>query len=279
MQARLVTEFIPGRWKPWVKCAMPTLLALLLLCSGCIVVPVPESGRKVTTDYKQKAARLMNSAATRDKVVRELGQPAWDFPDLRVMDYHWSATEWGFFWAWAVWGESVAGDFGYKKIPTHRLLWLSFDEQDHLTRWKLTRLPITQTRTRWEMARRWLESNGAVLSTIPPKQFVPVVPPPGQALLHLFWSRGKFYSRIAEISVNEVLRAEIRAGAFTTFAFPAGECELTVALASLRLQAAAGQVLFVEFQPAHKSSAVGMSLVERSESSALAELKQLEFCK
>lgn len=137
------------------------LTGLALALTGCLVVPIPEAGRKVTADWKAQAARLQAERATREEVTRQLGSPAWDFPDLQVIGYHWVGVEWAAFWLASGAG---AADSGICEPTTHRLLWLYFDDQDRLARYKLTQFPLIETRTKWECARRWRES----FSPLPP---------------------------------------------------------------------------------------------------------------
>jgi hypothetical protein len=137
------------------------LLALLLIefCSGCVVVPIPQPGRHVKTEYKQKAAALQASAASREEVIRQLGPPSLDFPDLAVLGYRWTASEWKVYWAYVIaGGYSATGDAGCAESTINRVLWLRFTDQNRLAHWKLTILSDKETQDPWKVARRWSES-------------------------------------------------------------------------------------------------------------------------
>lgn len=251
------------------------MTGLALALTGCIVVPIPSSGRKVTANWKAQASKLEAASATREQVTRQLGSPAWDFPDLQVVGYQWSGVEWSVFWLLAG-GYNAAG--GIYEPTSHRLLWLSFDDQERLAHWKLSSLPQPETRTKWEYARRWRES----VSPPPPptpKRFEPASPPPGKTLVHVFWDKGNAASGVEAVKVDGLRGAEIRKGGFTTLMLEPGQHEIEMLSKPLALDLAADEVGFLNFHPDKKAVAQGTALAKCPEPEAVNRLKPLSFCK
>ena len=107
------------------------LTGLALALTGCIIIPIPSSGLKVTSSWKRQAAKLQAACATRQQVTNQFGSPDWDFPDLQLVGYQWSGVEWS---ALVAIGGGYDGAGGIAKPTTHRLLWLNFDDQDRAER-------------------------------------------------------------------------------------------------------------------------------------------------
>ena len=251
------------------------LTGLALTLTGCIVIPIPEAGRKVTANWKAQAAKLQAVGATREEVTHQLGSPGWDFPDLRVIGYQWSGVEWSVLW-FAAGNYTVDG--GICEPVSHRLLWLNFDDQERLARWTLSSLPEVETRTKWEYARRWRES----VSPPPPptpKRFEPASPPPGKALVHIFWDKGSAASRVQAVKVDGLRAADIRKGGFTTLVLEPGHHEFEMLYKPLALDLAGDEVCFLSFQPEKKAVSQGTALAKCPELEAVSRLKPLSFCK
>jgi len=250
------------------------LAGLALALTGCII-PIPDSGLKVTNSWKGQVAKLQAAGATRQQVTNQLGSPAWDFPELGVIGYHWSGVEWSAFW---VAGGFGGADFGVVEPTSHRLLWLNFDEQERLAHWKLSVRQQPETRTKWEYARRWRES---VRPPPPPNpwRFEPSSPPPGKALVHVFWDKGNAASGFHTIRIDSLVSAEIRKGGFTTLVLEPGHHEIELLSKPLALDLAGDEVCFLNFQPENKTASQGAALTKCPEPKAVDRLKQLTFCK
>jgi len=186
-----------------------TLLVLVILltcfCSGCVVVPIAQSGRSVNAEYKKRASSLQTSAASREQVIRALGEPTMEFTDLRVLGYQWTGLEWNVYWVLIV----GRGDAGCSETTIRRRLWLAFDDQNRLAHWQLTRQPTTTIRTEWEQARTWRESLSPPLSSPPPRHFEPRHPPSGKALVHDFWDQGHDCAKVMPVRVDAIFRLRL----------------------------------------------------------------------
>jgi hypothetical protein len=250
------------------------LSGLALGLSGCLIIPIPTDGRKETAYWKQQAVTLQNAHATRQQVVCQLGAPVWNFEDLQVLGYKWSGVEWACFWLLA---GGYNADAGVCDPTIQRLLWLSFDDQDRLKDWKLGHIPELENRTKWERARRWRESLSPPLAT--PKRYAAVPPPPGKALVHVIWDRGKSISWVMVVKVDGVEQAEIRKGAFTSLVLDPGHHEIGIQPTPLPLSVVADEVFCLIFTPDKKSAAEDPALTKCSEPEALPRLNKLSFCK
>ncbi len=261
--------------KPFRILGTVALIGVAVTLSGCLIVPIPNSGLKVTNNWKKQAAKLEVARATREEVTRQLGPPIWDFPDLQVIGYRWSGVEFSMFWLIAG-GYSAAGGIAEPNID--RLLWMNFDDQERLAHFKLTQLPAIETRTKWENARRWRESfNPPPPPT--PKRFEPASPPSGKALVHVFWDKGKAASGVEGVKVDGQRAAEIRKGGFTTLVLEPGRHEFEMLSKPLALDLTAGEVCFLNFQPEKKAVSQGTALARCPGAEAVSRLKPLSFCK
>lgn len=251
------------------------LMGLLVALSGCIVIPIPEHGRKVTADWKARSSKLLTDHATREEVTRQLGSPAWDFPDLQVIGYRWSGVEWSAIW---IAGGAGGAGGGFYEPTSHRLLWLNFDGQDRLAHSKLITFPEIETRTKWERARCWRETLGPP-PPVPPKRFESSSPPPGKALVHIFWHKGNVGSFVEAVKIDGLCSANLRKGAFTTLVLEPGHHDIEVLSKPLPLDLASDEVCFLSFHPSKKTLSQGTALARCPESDAVKRLKTLTFCK
>lgn len=248
---------------------------LALCLSGCLVIPIPRAGWKVTEGWKAQATRLQAASATRQQVTNQLGPPAWEFPELRVLGHQWSGVE--FSGLWVAGGMGGAGG-GYCEPTIHRLLWLYFDDQERLAHWKLTSVPQPETRTTWESARRWRET----LRPPPPaapKRSESASPPPGKALVHVLWDKGSAVTGVKSVKVDGQASAELRKGAFTTLALESGPHMIGILSETLALDLAGGEVCFLSFRPDKQAIAKGAALARCPEPEAVKRLDHLSFCK
>lgn len=250
-----------------------------LLVTGCVSIPIPREGRHVAARWKSQAADLQATAASRGQVIGEMGTPFWEFDDLRVIGYWWSSVEWGVFTAWAV-TAGYGGDVGYRydEPKTHRIIWLAFDEDDRLIHSWLTVRPGFETI--WEQAARWRLRKKPPLSPAPPRQFAAVAPPPGQAVLHLFWAEGRTADHLQSVKVDGRQQAQIHRKRFTTLVLTPGSHEVKVLFPRpLSLNLTAGEVCFLEFNPDRPDEMPGEALFKCSELEALARLRKLTYCR
>jgi len=254
----------------------PLVLVALLcqLCTGCLLVPIPASGRKVTANWKAQASKLEADRATREQVIRQLGSPAWDFQDLQVIGYAWEVVEWSVFWLLAG-GYNAAG--GLLEPPSHRLLWMAFDAEDRLRHSQV--VSRSESKTGWEQAVRWRQKLDPPLPTIPPTRFAPWPPPPDKAVVHVIWDKGTSYSPVGPVLIDGKNRAEIRKGCFTTLVLGPGCYQLALLGGCLDLDLAAGQVCFLDFHPKGAGSAAEPELSKCPETEALTRLQRLQFCR
>ena len=254
------------------------LAAFVISVSGCTVTfPVPRQGLQVTADWRKSAAVMMSTGTTREEVIRGRGVPMWDFRDLGVMGYEWGGEEWG---------EVTAGfdqfDGGWKDshsppVERHRLLWMAFDAQDRLVRWKLTR--PSEFQTPCEQAARWRASLKLPPVPSPSKHFTPVQPEPGKATVHLMWAKGRVADRVQFVRLDGCEQAGIKQGRFTTLTVDAGHHEIKVFVVPLRLDLAAGEVCFLEFRPDLDWASEGQTLFKCPEAEACAKLQRLTYCR
>lgn len=258
--------------------AWPRLLLLLtvwLLAPGCIMIPIPHEGRHVTVGWKDKAIRLQAAAATRAQVKRELGPPAGEFCDLRVLGYQWWGLEWSLFFI--AYGPSGGGGYSHYKPVEHRLLWMAFDDEDRLMCWKLT--DRSESKTMWEQAARWRESKTPPLNPTPLSRFVMNAPPPAKAVVHVLWDQGRSDAPVLAVSIDGRDRAAIRKGCFTTFTLEPGRHQISVSPRPLILDLADGEVCFLEVRPDKDKVFGGAALLKCSEREAVVRLGRLTFCR
>ena len=137
-----------------------------------------------------------------------------------------------------------------------------------------------ETRTKWEYARRWRES----ISPLPPptpKRFEPASPPPGTALVHVFFlgKKGNAASGVHAVKVDGRRGVEIRKGGFTMLVLEPGHHEMEMLCKPLALDLAADEVCFLNFHPDKKTVSQGTALAKCPEAEAVSRLKPLSFCK
>ena len=256
--------------------ARSTLLSLLAVSlTGCVVIPFPEAGRKVTTTWKQQASKLLEQAASRDQVTHALGFPAWEFGDLGVIGYEWSGVEWGYGWLVAT---TAGGSSGYLEPCTARFLWMAFNEQDRLTHCQV--VVNHEYWTAWEQALDWRQSKRPRLAHAPTMCiFSAASPPPGKAIVHLFWGKGTSDRPVISVFVDAHLLAQIRQGYFTTFILDPGTHQIAMRGSPLDLDLRAGEVCLLEFDPDRIKVDSGKALFECPESEAMGQLRRLHFCR
>ena len=108
------------------------LLPLVLLGSGCLVIPIP-TNRWDPTSRRNVDATTTNALATgqdtREQVLLRLGEPDESTADDRKFRYHTERVQWDILWAVGGGYNAAGGDIEVRK---HRDLLLGFDEAGKL---------------------------------------------------------------------------------------------------------------------------------------------------
>lgn len=111
------------------------LLILPLLCTGCILIPIPHEESTLAVrpgiSHPDHARFIQADVTTRTDVLLQLGEPdfAWDHD--RIFLYHWSTTDFAVLWAVGGYG---SGNAGVYDLPKDHDLLIQFNSAGRVCR-------------------------------------------------------------------------------------------------------------------------------------------------
>lgn len=132
---------------------------LLVLLTGCIVLPAPASGNKVASGKRiqpDDVAFVHVGQTTREEFESKLGPPWTNYSDLRVSVYWWEMVTGHWVWGAFLPGEISIGGGGIEDVTRMDVLFVKFDENDRVERLKIMHHP--RNKTTKEAADAWLKS-------------------------------------------------------------------------------------------------------------------------
>ncbi|HWU37490.1 MAG TPA: hypothetical protein VN203_07530 [Candidatus Acidoferrum sp.] len=263
---------------------------LFIVSGGCVVIPVPlpetvVAGKGITGE---QVTLITPGSTHREEVIRALGEPYAEFPDLRIVAYRWETNRGRIIWAAGGPGGAVAGELPVN-IPYNLLI--AFDAADRVVTFE----KVSFDRMRpWESLREqaliWAETQGLVVPKAPP-MFMAQEIAPGQSVLYLYLDGG-FWNNLGlslikpEVRVNGKAVGWLRRGEYVAVALAPGVHRVTVdamprqtmkrwwpTVASIDVQTLSGQAQYVTVRVPDHAPPV---LTVRSEAEALPALKELK---
>ncbi len=257
---------------------------LLIVSAGCVVIPIPlpetvAAGKEITSE---QVTLIIPGRTHREDVIRALGEPYAEFPDLRIVGYRWVTNRGGI-----IWGAGAPGGAGAGAIPMNIPydLLIAFDSADRVVTFE--KLSFDRLR-HWESLREqaliWAESQDLVVPKAP-SMFVAREIAPGQSVLYLYLESGFLGLIKPEVRVNGKAVGWLRRGEYVAIALAPGAHTVTVDLplqtvkpwwptvASIDVQTLPGQTHYVTVRVRDRAPPV---LTVRSEEEALPALKEMK---
>ena len=120
------------------------LLTLASLCAGCVVVPVPASGKTASCGKrisKEDASFIKIGQTTRDEVTTKFGQPFEICEEQGAIAYDWVVIA-GYWYGIVGYGPGLA--CGRDEIERNEMLLVQFDQSNCVRRFEFRRLPHSQ---------------------------------------------------------------------------------------------------------------------------------------
>jgi hypothetical protein len=261
---------------------------LLVVTAGCAVIPIPQSETVVAgREIQSEQITLITTGSTnREDVIRELGEPYAEFPDLRIVVYRWEMNRGKVIW-FAAGGGYATG--GVLPANTPYNLLIAFDPADRVVAVEKMKSPWSWVSPR-EQALNWAEAQHF---TVPkaPSMFVAKEIAPGQSALYVYLEGG-FWSNLGlsplikpEVRVNGKAVGWLRKGEYLAIALAPGDHTVMLdpiprqttkqswrTVASIDVQTVPGQAGYVAVQVPDRAPPV---LTIRSEVEALPALKEM----
>jgi hypothetical protein len=120
------------------------LLCLAWLCQGCVIVPLPASGKTVTAGTRISKAEtefVKLNWTTRAEITNKLGQPFAAIEEPPAIAYSWSVNSWNCFVIWP-----APELFHYGSLADRdEALMFQFDRDDRVQRFEFKRLSGDQS--------------------------------------------------------------------------------------------------------------------------------------
>ncbi len=265
---------------------------LLVISAGCVVIPIPlpetpVAGKEITGE---QASFITPGSTHREDVIRELGQPYAEFPDLRILAYSWDMHAGVVLWgAGGPGGGGVGGTAVYKYYS----LLIAFDPADRVVTFEKIRSPWPWENER-ELALKWAETQDLEVPKAP-SMFVAREISPGQSALYLyreggFWDNPGLPNLKPEARVDGKVVGWLRKGEYLAIALGPGVHTVTVnylhhrtiapidsvalerTVTTIDVQTLPGQAHYVAVQPRQGTPV----LTVRSEGEALPALKEMK---
>jgi hypothetical protein len=163
---------------------------LLILCTGCVMVPIPTSNTLLSgTEIKDDRAAFITPGNTRrEDIIRQLGEPYADFPDLGILAYTWEMRADKILWA-AAGGGGAAG--GAIDVDREYSLLIAVDSADRVVTFE----PKVRSQWFWsretvrEHAIKWAAAQDLAVPD-PLLMMAGQVVPPGSAALYVYREGG-----------------------------------------------------------------------------------------
>lgn len=111
---------------------VPLLFLVLIIQTGCILLPIPTQDRKVlagTPVTNEQLVFLVSNVTTKSEVIEHLGIPDVIWEEARLFAYNWVARQGILIWAV---GGGYSGAAGISDIPQRYILLIQFDDQDRV---------------------------------------------------------------------------------------------------------------------------------------------------
>ncbi len=121
------------------------LLALLAgLCQGCVMVPIPASGKTATCGTrigKEETHFIITGQTTHAEVIARFGQPFAVCEERAGIAHSWSVNSWNYF---VIWPAPELFDYG-SLADRDEALMFQFDRDDRVERFEFKRLSGNQS--------------------------------------------------------------------------------------------------------------------------------------
>ncbi len=257
---------------------------VLLLSSGCIMIPIPSREQVVTGQHITSPVvdSIVPGLTTRTDLLERLGKPYTTLDKPHVLVYPWTMAGGGLLW---VSGFTSGGAGGFLPLHYQYALLIALDETEHVTRREITR------RSDWDSLRehayKWAQTNG-LTGEHRPEPFALRPIPPGQSVLYVYRSGGFWDApspfMAAIILENQVL-AELGKDAYTSVVLPSGNHDIIVSpdarnpaspyaqrVTRIRVQTSPDQATFLRVKIPHGFSDLTPLLTLPSETEAIKEL-------
>ena len=267
---------------------------LIVVFAGCVVLPIPMPETPVAgKEIKSEQVTFITPGSTlREDVIRELGQPYAEFPDLRILAYTWEMHGGEVIWAAGGPGGSGAGTIGMYKYYS---LLIAFDPADRIVTFEKV-VSTWPWETGRELALKWAEKQGLAVPKAP-SMFVAQEIPLGQSTLYVyreggFWDNPSLPNLAPEVGVDGKVFGWLRKGEYLAIILVPGAHTVTVdylhrrylaltawdrvhlksTVTSIDVQTSPGQAYYVAVQPRQGTPL----LTVRSEEEALPTLKEMK---
>ncbi len=262
---------------------------LIIVSAGCVVIPIPlpetvVAGKEITSE---QVTLILPGSTHREEVIRALGEPYAEFPDLRIVAYRWETNRGGIIWA-----EGGPAP-GYTRVRAGAIpvnipcnLLIAFDSADRVVTFEKLRFDrLRPWESLREQALKWAETQELVVPKAP-SMFVAGEIAPGQSVLYLYLEGGFLGLIKPEVRVNGKAVGWLRRGEYVAIALAPGAHTVTVdsmprqtmkrwwpTVASIDVQTLPGQAHYVTVRVRDRASPV---LTVRSEEEALPALKEMK---
>ena len=123
------------------------LLWLAWLCQGCVIVPLPASGRTVTAGTRicrTETEFIKLNWTTRAEITNKFGQPFATIEEPRAIAYSWAVTSWNYFVIFGTGCPGLGFDNGSLTDRDESLMF-QFDLADRVERFEFKRLSGNQS--------------------------------------------------------------------------------------------------------------------------------------
>ena len=262
---------------------------LLVVSAGCAVVPIPlpetvVAGKEIRSE---QLTFITPGGTNREDVIRELGEPYAELPDLRIVVYRWETNRGEVMWAAGGGGGATGG-----RLPanTSYSLLIAFDPADRVVTFEKMESPWPWESPR-EQALKWAEAQHLAVPNVPSMLAAREIAP-GQSALYVYLEGG-FWSNLGlsplmkpEVRVNGKAVGWLRKGEYLAIALAPGAHTVTFesvprqtmkqwwrTAASIDVQTLPGQARYVAVRVPDRAPPV---LTVRSEVEALPALKEMK---
>jgi hypothetical protein len=128
-----------------IRIVIPLLLCAIILQTGCVILPIPTTERKVLAGKpvtQEQLAFLTPNVTTKAEVIEHLGSPNVIWEEAQLFSYDWTVR--GGVLLWAVAGYYSA-DAGMEDLPKPYSLLIQFDDHGRLRRFEKASHPAFQS--------------------------------------------------------------------------------------------------------------------------------------
>ncbi len=262
---------------------------LLFVSTGCCVFPIPtERTLEIRKEITSEQISFITPGSThREDVIRQLGEPYVEFPDLRIMVYTWVIRVGKV--SGCVLPPLGLGAADLRNLYRYYTLLIAFDSADRVV--KLANIVSWgDSENVREQALKWsktLETQDLAVSNVSPMVVGQVIPPVGSAL-YIYWQPGFWnnspFGGSWEVGVNGKVIGWIRRGEYIGITLAPGAHMVTVFFhrrsswdsISIYFNALMGQAHYVSVGQPQWGGVTDPVLMVRSEGEALPVLKRMK---